>query len=49
MQADGKLLKTVQPQQATYELDLNDVNAGMYFIRVSGNRESIVKKIVVTH
>jgi hypothetical protein len=49
MQADGKLLKKVKPSEAMYQLDLSDVSAGMYFIRVSGNKEYVVKKIVVTH
>jgi hypothetical protein len=49
MQADGKLLKTIQPQQGNYQLNLDDVHAGMYFIRVIGSKENVVKKIVVTH
>lgn len=48
MQADGKLLKTIQPQQGNYQLNLDDVHAGMYFIRVAGSKENVVKKIVVT-
>jgi len=48
LQADGKLLKTIQPQQGNYQLNLDDIHAGMYFIRVIGSKENVVKKIVVT-
>ena len=45
---DGKVLRSIQlsPQQDKLELDLSAYPIGTYFIRLTGAKESVVKKVV---
>lgn len=48
MYADGRLIKTIQPQSSSCQLDMSELNAGMYLIKIVRENQSIVRKIVLT-
>ena len=42
----GKLLKTVEVNGNMVELDVRDLSAGMYFVRVSTEKDVVTKSFV---
>lgn len=49
LQADGRLISSVNPQGSHYQMNVSDLNTGMYFLKITNSKESVVKKITVTH
>jgi hypothetical protein len=43
---NGQLIQTLQPEEARSELDLTTLSAGVYFIRISSENSTVVKKII---
>jgi hypothetical protein len=43
----GKLLRAYAPGQRTFEIPVADLNTGMYFLKIRGENELTIRKIVV--
>lgn len=49
MYADGRLIKKIKTQSLSYQLDMTELNAGIYLIKIVRDNGSTIKKIVLTH
>ncbi|PJC62190.1 MAG: hypothetical protein CO022_05855, partial [Flavobacteriales bacterium CG_4_9_14_0_2_um_filter_32_27] len=42
----GKTIKTILPKTNTTKVNVSDLSDGVYFIKISNNKQSITKKII---
>lgn len=47
MDVFGKIIKTVQPNTESIEIDISDFAGGVYFVQIGINNQAVVKKLIV--